>query len=63
MHLSAALCAEGLVLDLFSAGIGGELPAADYADKSLLAALCFTVLIEGLRIAVRAMQFSLSGFL
>jgi hypothetical protein len=59
VHVFTADMTIGLVPDLFSACFRCELPAADEADKSLLAAFNLSVFIESRGIAIGAAQFSL----
>jgi hypothetical protein len=59
VHVSTAVMTVGLVPDLFSACFRCELPAADEADKSLLAALDLSIFVEGRGIAIGAEQVSL----
>ena len=59
--MTAANSAFRLVPYLFSACVGSELPSTDDADEALLAAFNASVLVEGRRITVRALQFILSA--
>ena len=47
MHMATARGAGGLVLNFSPAGVRSELSAADEANKPLLSAFCFPVLVKG----------------